>query len=622
MLRFFIVILFVFSACTQGNTVTLESKGEYSLAPYISYFVTSNKTLELDDILKTDKKIKWTKNTKKDVNFGFGDGVYWIHIQILNKNQLVKNWALEFSYAPLDQIDAYVIRNNVVEQYQLGGDQMPFSDKAIKYPHSVFPLKFEADQPYDIYIRVESSGSIQLPMTLWEWDDFNHYTLIHFLLQGLFFGFVIIMALYNCVVWFSERNSIYLNYVIYILSFAIFQSSLSGIGFQFLWPSYPWLNNHITILSVSIAFASFNYFISYFFDMENTAPRINSILKYVFYSYCIFSVISIFISYYVSILTVSTFAALNISLIIWITVYMLKIKHVSAKYFAFAWSAFLIGAVLLILNKFGVIPVSYISEYTLQFGAGFEIMFLSFALAERMSMSHKEKLVLAIQINEEREKTFKAELDNLRIEKQATKKLEKTVEERTQELTKALDHLSIAHDKLQTISITDALTELHNRYYFNEHFKIEYKRAFREKSECSLIMLDIDHFKNVNDTYGHPAGDICLKYVANCIKHHAARDSDICCRYGGEEFVIILPSTPLANAYDLAEDIRKTIKKEAVKWNTQEISLSASFGVSSVIPINMDKKHRQYLINQADQALYEAKGQGRDRVVMFDPEIL
>ena len=175
---------------------------------------------------------------------------------------------------------------------------------------------------------------------------------------------------------------------------------------------------------------------------------------------------------------------------------------------------------------------------------------------------------------------------------------------------------------MQTISITDALTELHNRYYFNEHFKIEYKRAFREKSECSLIMLDIDHFKNVNDTYGHPAGDICLKYVANCIKHHAARDSDICCRYGGEEFVIILPSTPLASAYDLAEDIRKTIKKEAVKWNTQEISLSASFGVSSVIPINMDKKHRQYLINQADQALYEAKGQGRDRVVMFDPEIL
>ena len=134
-------------------------------------------------------------------------------------------------------------------------------------------------------------------------------------------------------------------------------------------------------------------------------------------------------------------------------------------------------------------------------------------------------------------------------------------------------------------------------------------------------MLDIDHFKKVNDTYGHPAGDVCLKYVADCIKHYASRDSDICCRYGGEEFVIILPSTPLNHAADVANKIRKDISKTPVKWDKHEIPLTASFGVSSVIPSSIEKKHRQYLVNQADQALYEAKGQGRDRVVVFDADI-
>ena len=134
-------------------------------------------------------------------------------------------------------------------------------------------------------------------------------------------------------------------------------------------------------------------------------------------------------------------------------------------------------------------------------------------------------------------------------------------------------------------------------------------------------MLDVDHFKKVNDTYGHPAGDVCLRRVAQCIKKFAARESDICCRYGGEEFIIILPSTPLLNAVDIANDIRKGIEKESVIWEKSTMNITASFGVSSAKPNISDKQHRQFLVNQVDQALYEAKGQGRNRVIMFEADV-
>jgi len=619
--RFFALIVIITTGFTQAEPLVLKNKGEYPLAPHVSYFVTQNQGLEIQEVLNHSGKIQWIKNTKKDLNLGFGDGVYWQKAELSTTKQSSHDWALEFPYAQLDQVEAYLVKDGEILQYYLAGDKLPFKQRSIQHPHIVFALHLEENQNYTLYARIESSGAIQAAMTLWQWDKFNQQTLSHFLLQGLFFGFVMIMALYNLVVWTSERKSIYLNYVMYIITFAIFQSSLSGIGFQFLWPDYPWVNSYVTALSLYIAFAAFNYFIINFFEMYKTAPKLEKFIVYVFYIYMLMALLSIFLPYYLSIVTASTFAAFNILMIIAISVYMIKIKHPGAKNFTLAWSVFLMGAVMLTLNKFGLIPVSNFTEYTLQFGAGFEIMYLSFALAERMNLAKKEKLALAIEVNKEREKTFNAELENLRLEKETNQRLEKVVKDRTKELTRALDHLSIAHDKLQTISITDALTELHNRYYFNEHFKIEYKRACREHTELSLIMLDVDHFKKVNDTYGHPAGDVCLRRVAQCIKKFAARESDICCRYGGEEFIIILPSTPLLNAVDIANDIRKGIEKESVIWEKSTMNITASFGVSSAKPNISDKQHRQFLVNQVDQALYEAKGQGRNRVIMFEADV-
>jgi len=137
----------------------------------------------------------------------------------------------------------------------------------------------------------------------------------------------------------------------------------------------------------------------------------------------------------------------------------------------------------------------------------------------------------------------------------------------------------------------------------------------------SLIMLDIDHFKSVNDNYGHPAGDMCLQQVAQCILKYAARGSDIVCRYGGEEFIIILPGTDELGAIAVAETTREEIAKLELSWEEQAIKITASLGISSLIPNNSLNKNRQFMVNQADQALYQAKNSGRNQVILFDTQV-
>jgi len=167
---------------------------------------------------------------------------------------------------------------------------------------------------------------------------------------------------------------------------------------------------------------------------------------------------------------------------------------------------------------------------------------------------------------------------------------------------------------LQQESITDGLTGIKNRRYFEGRLHEEVAHSKRYKLPLSLILLDVDHFKSINDTYGHKAGDEVLKNLSSLIAS-MVRDSDVVARYGGEEIAIIAPSTPKNEAELLAERLRSAVEKTtiAVIDATQEvIQVTLSAGVSTLGHVVTD---RDALIEEADHALYEAKNQGRNKVV-------
>jgi diguanylate cyclase (GGDEF)-like protein len=172
---------------------------------------------------------------------------------------------------------------------------------------------------------------------------------------------------------------------------------------------------------------------------------------------------------------------------------------------------------------------------------------------------------------------------------------------------------AMLHDKLQVISVMDELTGLYNRRFGMKRLVEEFARSSRGKSTLSLIMIDIDHFKNVNDTYGHQAGDMVLQKVSGVLKS-SVRLEDVALRYGGEEFLMVLPSTDVEGAVVLGERLRKLIKELEITWGKSKIKITSSFGVSEY---NNDVKNEQILLSQADSALYSAKNSGRDKVTVF-----
>lgn len=200
----------------------------------------------------------------------------------------------------------------------------------------------------------------------------------------------------------------------------------------------------------------------------------------------------------------------------------------------------------------------------------------------------------------------------LRAECEANESLESKVRERTFELEITLRELEDVNEQLEKQTTHDFLTGVRNRNYFDRRYLAESRRSRREQRPLAIVMLDIDHFKAVNDTYGHVAGDDVIRAVAQRIREHLHRPGDEVTRYGGEEFALILPNTPLAGARSVAQEIIDAISQSPVSTCEGKLDITVSAGVSSSVVLTSELPVR--LLEQADEALYRAKAIGRNRV--------
>lgn len=180
--------------------------------------------------------------------------------------------------------------------------------------------------------------------------------------------------------------------------------------------------------------------------------------------------------------------------------------------------------------------------------------------------------------------------------------------------------LDAANQELQRLSASDGLTGIANRRFFDETITREWRRARRTLGSLALIMCDVDHFKLYNDTYGHQAGDDCLRNVAQAICSAMSRTTDVVARYGGEEFVVVLPDTPIGGALMIAEKIRHAIHLMNMPHSASSFAhVTLSLGIAAMTP--EAENPPQQLIEHADRALYRAKHNGRDRVCRYDPSL-
>ena len=521
---------------------------------------------------------------------GFTESVYWFRATL--PSQTDANWILDIAYPLLNNIDLYEIDGQTI-RHSNAGDKQPFSARKIKDRSFAFPIQYHAGQPpLEIFIRVETTSSMQVPIRLWQRNAFFAHDHNEQIVLGLFYGILLAAFFYNLLLAISVRDRVYVLYCLYVLSFALFQSSVNGLGFEYLWPNSDTLAQRATPIFMIMAATSAMIFSSHFLQLKATNPHL-----YLCYRIClapfVLSIPFVLHGDYLLLIKTLTLTAIVSGLLLFLSGWIvLFAQGQNAKYFILAWSCFLMGVLTYGLKTWGLIPHSFFSEYAIQIGSAMEVLLLSFAIADRFNRLRE---------------------DNIRIQREATLTLEHHVEQRTRDLHSTMEKLSAANEKLKDLNTLDGLTGIHNRSYFDTRFQQLCDLAERQQNMLSVMMIDIDHFKKTNDTHGHLVGDQVIVTVATIIADTLKRSTDFLARYGGEEFIVALPATDQQGAMIIAERIRKNVSKEVLRYEDFSIPVTISLGVAT--SISKEKKNPLSLIGNADKALYRAKKAGRNQAI-------
>ena len=383
-------------------------------------------------------------------------------------------------------------------------------------------------------------------------------------------------------------------YVFFTISYFSFQSVLQGFFQQFFFGSVWWQNHALLLFGfTSILFA--NLFADLFLNLSKKFPAISKFLRSIGLVAALAAVLASALPYTPMVRLMLVLAIPSSMLILMAGLKLWWSGHLPARIFTIAWLTLLLSFVLASFSKFGFLPRVFWTENIMQIGGVLEVLLLSIALGERINEEKRQRIV---------------------IEQNLSSSLEEMVQERTLALNQALDQLEEANVFLDKISLTDSLTQIANRRAFDNQIDIDYRIAKREKQPLALILIDIDHFKKVNDNYGHQVGDSVLQMVAKSLDSLAKRPRDEVFRYGGEEFAVLLNQTTLTGAKIVAEKMRGSVEALQCNFNDEKMTITVSAGVSVYNPTEADASAQTIgeLINQADTQLYTAKTNGRNRV--------
>ncbi len=495
-----------------------------------------------------------TAVTNSALNLGITDRATWVRLSLFNSSDRNVYRRLTTGQIWVESVSVFLLHQGGIVEYWYSGDGGKANNHLLPEVGFVFDIELPTGAS-EILIRAQSLDPLTLPIQLLSHEEARKSDTVTHVFSGVLYGILFALVGYNIILYFTLKQADSLYYCLYISCFIVMNLGYSGYAFMWVYPQSPTIQNYCTLFFMVLHGVCGLLFVSNFLDMPSKMPKLASFVRY----YILFgiSAISVFVLLQMHLPSSSfSFAFLTVTTILMIIIGALNLGKVKdAHYFLIAVCCSMIGLLITTLSVWGMVPYTYHGFNGAVYGVLLEALMLAYVLANRLKRIEKERVTAKF------------------------------------------------------LSSYDPLTQLFNRHAFVQTGSQILNRESSNDVPSSFLIMDVDHFKVVNDTYGHHIGDRALCHVANLLQKYS-RTHDIVARWGGEEMVILLPATDIVEAVHCAEQLRAIIEETPATIDNKTISLTASFGIAT----RYHGESLEQLFKLADKQLYIAKSQGRNRV--------
>ena len=561
------------------NAIPVSHQVLLGLGTHFEYFEDTRDQLSLEHIRRLEDAA-WKKSQVDTPNFGYTDSAYWFRVRLSSQDEPLSK-LLTIQYALLDHIELYVMAKGLVQDEYLTGDTFPFNQRPLRHRDFIFPIQFEANQTLELFLKVKTEGSLQVPAELWERDQFIWKDQDEVLIKAIYYGMMFVLLVYNLFLFMSIRERSYLYYGGLVVSMLVLMMGAHGFLYQYLYPTSPGIHKLVMLLAVPSVMLFASMFASYFLSLSSVAPRLNIFLNCLKLLFLLSILGAFFLPYDIS-TRISVFLSIPCSLVIMFAgPYAWTRGQVSARYFTYAWAFLITGIVVSASSKFGFLPRNNFTEHALNWGSAIEALLLSFALADRF--------------NRERQAKFQAQQAQLEEERQR-----KTAEQKL--------YNQATHEALDGFPNTVLLQQiLYRILYLHE----------QTPAQFSLFCLQLNGIPEINKTLGHENADIVLGLFSkrllalkvgfeNAVLIEAAEQHDYFFAHVEKGlFVHILKNVEINYAVDYAHELMQDLA-EPIEYKGMKLDIGLSLGIASCPlhgkDIDVLMRHARIALDSADNS--------------------
>ncbi len=548
------LLLFVLLPSWQSTAVPLVvgDAPRYGLGGRLEMLRDDSRAMSLAQVM--GRSAEWRLTKESEPNLGFTTAVYWVRFQVESGTD--HRLLLAYQFANVDYVDVFIVHPDGTTEHMASGCDVPFMKRFVAHRYPVFPLNLARGQTAWCYVQVRDAAAL-FPISVWNETAFWSADRDEQMTIGLFGGLFIIVVLFNALFYVATRDRSYIYYVLFVLSYVLFELAFRGIGGEYLWPRITWIDDGAEVTASSLAITMALSFARSFLQTRTWAPAMHRVLGVLTIICAANTVCTVFIPYDIGVeITVVLLLAASTLLIPNALVVLVR-GYRAARFYLAAWVLILPGGIVFALFNLGLLPSTQLTINSLSYGASAEVIVLFLAIIDRILLLRSESEILQ-------------------------------------------------RDRLQAVEkrlYSDALTDLPNR-----------NRLIGDLQSGRTItigMVNIDQFKEINDYFGQKAGDFVIQELAHRLQAAAAGRAAALYRLHADEFAILID-----NAYDdgqvdeLGHALTARCQDLPYFYENETLRLNVSIGIAVTNARHLEK---------VDMAL--SKARTRKTFVAYRPEL-